>query len=84
VCRSDGGPAANVIFSGNEVEALRELWAPCSRHATSSRQGGTACELRNDVRHFRTERVVSADVLHETFSIRKTVIAKWLAEHQDD
>ena len=42
------------------------------------------CELRNDVRHFRTDRVVSADVLDESFSIPKTVIAKWLAEHQDD
>jgi predicted DNA-binding transcriptional regulator YafY len=39
------------------------------------------CELRNDVRHFRTDRVVSADVLDETFSIPETVIAKWLAEH---
>jgi hypothetical protein len=26
------------------------------------------CELRNDVRHFRTDRVVSADVLEESFS----------------
>jgi len=42
------------------------------------------CELRNDVRHFRTDRVVSADVLEASFSIPKTVIAKWLAEHQDD
>ncbi len=42
------------------------------------------CELRNDVRHFRTDRVVSADVLDESFSIPKIVITKWLAEHQDD
>jgi predicted DNA-binding transcriptional regulator YafY len=42
------------------------------------------CELRNDVRHFRTDRVVSAHVLDEPFSIPKTVIAKWLAERQDD
>ena len=34
------------------------------------------CELRNDVRHFRTDRVVSADVLDESFSIPDTVIAK--------
>ena len=34
------------------------------------------CELRNDVRHFRTDRVVSADVLDESFSIPVTVIAK--------
>ena len=42
------------------------------------------CELRSDVRHFRTDRVVSADVLDELFSIPQTVIAKWLAERQDD
>jgi predicted DNA-binding transcriptional regulator YafY len=41
-------------------------------------------ELRNDVRHVRTDRVVSAEVLNESFSIPKTVITKWLAEHQDD
>ena len=42
------------------------------------------CELRNGVRHFRTDRVVSADVLDESFSIPETVIARWLAERQDD
>ena len=42
------------------------------------------CELRNDVRHFRTDRVVSADVLDQSFSIPETVIARWLAERQDD
>jgi predicted DNA-binding transcriptional regulator YafY len=41
-------------------------------------------EQRSDVRHFRTDRVVSADVLDESFSIPDTVIAKWLAERQDD
>ena len=42
------------------------------------------CELRNDVRHFRTDRVVSVDVLDQSFSIPETVITKWLAELQDD
>jgi len=42
------------------------------------------CELRNDVRHFRTDRVVSVDVLDQSFSIPETVIARWLAERQDD
>jgi predicted DNA-binding transcriptional regulator YafY len=41
------------------------------------------CELRNGVRHFRTDRVVSADVLDETFTIPEPVIAEWLAERQD-
>src|SRR5690348_8970359 len=41
------------------------------------------CELRNDVRHFRTDRVVSTDVLDGSFSIPETVATKWLAEHQD-
>jgi predicted DNA-binding transcriptional regulator YafY len=41
------------------------------------------CELRNDIRHFRTDRVVSANVLDEGFIIPEPVIAAWLAERQD-
>ena len=41
------------------------------------------CELRNDVRHFRSDRVVSADVLDESFTLPELVIAAWLAERQD-
>jgi predicted DNA-binding transcriptional regulator YafY len=41
------------------------------------------CELRNDIRHFRTDRVVSADVLDEDFVIPEPVIAAWLAERRD-
>jgi predicted DNA-binding transcriptional regulator YafY len=41
------------------------------------------CELRNDIRHFRTDRIVSADVLDEGFAIPERVIAAWLAERQD-
>src|SRR6516164_6218076 len=44
----------------------------------------TWCELRNDVLHFRTDRVVSADVRDESFSIPERVIARWLPERQDD
>jgi predicted DNA-binding transcriptional regulator YafY len=41
------------------------------------------CELRNDIRHFRTDRIVAADVLDESFTIPEPVIAGWLAERQD-
>ena len=41
------------------------------------------CELRADIRHFRTDRVVSAEVLDEGFAIPEPVIAGWLAERQD-
>ena len=41
------------------------------------------CELRNDVRHFRMDRVVNAEVLDEAFVIPQPVIAGWLAERQD-
>ncbi|HWB52033.1 MAG TPA: YafY family protein [Stellaceae bacterium] len=41
------------------------------------------CELRGDIRHFRTDRVVSAAVLDEGFTIPEPVIAGWLAERQD-
>ncbi|HEU0215759.1 MAG TPA: YafY family protein [Stellaceae bacterium] len=41
------------------------------------------CELRGDIRHFRTDRVVSAEVLDEGFAIPEPIIAGWLAERQD-
>jgi predicted DNA-binding transcriptional regulator YafY len=41
------------------------------------------CELRRDIRHFRTDRVVSADVLDESFAIPQPILARWIAEHQD-
>lgn len=41
------------------------------------------CELRNDIRHFRADRVVDAEVLDEGFTIPRPVIAAWLAERQD-
>jgi predicted DNA-binding transcriptional regulator YafY len=41
------------------------------------------CELRRDVRHFRTDRVASAEVLDENFRIPEPVIAAWLAERED-
>jgi predicted DNA-binding transcriptional regulator YafY len=41
------------------------------------------CELRGDIRHFRTDRVVSAEVLDEGFAIPEPVIAGWLAERED-
>jgi predicted DNA-binding transcriptional regulator YafY len=42
------------------------------------------CELRNDIRHFRTDRVTSAEVLDERFAIPEAVIADWLAEREDE
>jgi predicted DNA-binding transcriptional regulator YafY len=42
------------------------------------------CELRHDIRHFRTDRVTSAEVLDEGFAIPKAVIARWLAEREDE
>lgn len=41
------------------------------------------CELRKDIRHFRTDRVLAAEVLDEGFTIPEAVIADWLAEQQD-
>jgi len=41
------------------------------------------CELRNDVRHFRTDRIVAAAVLDEPFKIPDAVIAAWTAERDD-
>jgi predicted DNA-binding transcriptional regulator YafY len=41
------------------------------------------CEPRNDIRHFRTDRIVAAAVLHEPFKIPDAVIAAWAAERAD-
>jgi predicted DNA-binding transcriptional regulator YafY len=41
------------------------------------------CELRDDIRHFRTDRVLTADVLEEEFEIPATVLAAWAAERAD-
>jgi predicted DNA-binding transcriptional regulator YafY len=41
------------------------------------------CELRQAVRHFRTDRILSAEVLDAAFTIPQAVIAEWLAERQD-
>jgi predicted DNA-binding transcriptional regulator YafY len=41
------------------------------------------CELRNDIRHFRTDRIVAAAVLDQTFKIPDAVIAAWAAERDD-
>jgi predicted DNA-binding transcriptional regulator YafY len=41
------------------------------------------CELRNDIRHFRTDRIVAADVLDEAFKIPDSVLAAWAAERED-
>jgi predicted DNA-binding transcriptional regulator YafY len=76
-----------VSKSGAPVPAQPDLPSTIRRAIRATRKMRIAYqdgELRNDVRHIRTDRVVSAEVLNESFSIPKTVITKWLAEHQDD
>jgi predicted DNA-binding transcriptional regulator YafY len=41
------------------------------------------CELRNDIRHFRTDRIVAAETLDENFAIPEAVVAEWAAAHDD-
>jgi predicted DNA-binding transcriptional regulator YafY len=41
------------------------------------------CELRNDIRHFRTDRIVSAEVMEEAFTIPQAVLTAWAAERED-
>jgi predicted DNA-binding transcriptional regulator YafY len=41
------------------------------------------CELRGGIRHFRSDRVTSAEVLDETFTIPEPVMAEWIAERAD-
>jgi predicted DNA-binding transcriptional regulator YafY len=41
------------------------------------------CELRDGVRHFRSDRIVSAEVLDDKFAIPDSVLAQWAAERED-
>jgi len=41
------------------------------------------CELRKDIRHFRADRVIGADVLDEGFEIPAPVLTAWAAERAD-
>jgi predicted DNA-binding transcriptional regulator YafY len=41
------------------------------------------CELRNNIRHFRTDRIVMAEVLDARFRIPEAVIAEWVAARDD-
>ncbi|HVH79502.1 MAG TPA: YafY family protein [Stellaceae bacterium] len=41
------------------------------------------CELRRDIRHFRSDRVTAVEVLDEGFTIPEPVMAAWLAERGD-
>jgi WYL domain len=41
------------------------------------------CELRAGIRHFRTDRIVSAEMLDERFTIPEAVIAQWAAEREE-
>jgi predicted DNA-binding transcriptional regulator YafY len=41
------------------------------------------CELRNDIRHFRSDRIATAEVLDEPFAIPKAVLTAWAAERED-
>ena len=41
------------------------------------------CELRNDIRHFRSDRIIMAEVLNEPFVLPEAVIAEWAAARDD-
>jgi predicted DNA-binding transcriptional regulator YafY len=41
------------------------------------------CELRNDIRHFRSDRIAAARVLDESFAIPAAVIAEWAAAREE-
>jgi predicted DNA-binding transcriptional regulator YafY len=41
------------------------------------------CELRNDIRHFRIDRIASVQVLDESFTIPAAVLAQWAAEREE-
>ena len=55
--------------AGEETE--RKVWPVILGYAETSRMLIAWCELRQDFRHFRTDRMIEADVLDEAIGLRK-------------
>ena len=80
-CDPRGAQDADAYRTGTATNARR---VQPSRLSITSRQRRCAwCELRNDIRHFRTDRIVSAEMLDDNFAIPEAVIAEWAASHDD-
>ena len=81
-------PGARTVIMVTYVDAAgattrRVIWPLALAFFDRTRVIVGWCETREAFRHFRTDRVVSADVLDESFALPEPVIAAWLAERQD-
>lgn len=72
--------------SGKETE--RTVWPVILGYSEASRMIIAWCELRQDFRHFRTDRMIGAEVLDTTNGLRKGELRRrwerWHEEHRSD
>jgi predicted DNA-binding transcriptional regulator YafY len=62
----------------------RTIWPIAMAYYVDVTLVGAWCELRNDFRHFRVDRIVASDVLDERFSADSDrLTAEWLALRKD-
>lgn len=66
------------------VASRRLIWPLAIGYFEVSRNVVAWCELRNDFRHFRTDRMVAAEVLEERYrGSRQALLAKWRVSRMD-
>jgi predicted DNA-binding transcriptional regulator YafY len=70
-----------IAYSDEKGERTRRvIWPIAVAYYAESTLVSAWCELRNDFRHFRTDRILKFDRLNERFPIRsKTLFARWQA-----
>src|SRR6202022_2983794 len=62
----------------------RTIWPIAMAYYVDVTLVGAWCELRNDFRHFRVDRILASDVLDERFSADSgRLAAEWLALRKD-
>jgi len=68
----------------NECRTERTIWPIAMAYYVDATLIGAWCELRQDFRHFRVDRIVRAHLLDERFPVDKgKLMAEWLALRKD-
>jgi predicted DNA-binding transcriptional regulator YafY len=69
-----------IVYADERGERTeRVIWPLAMAYYTDVTLVGAWCELRQDYRHFRIERIVASVVLEERFPVDRRLAAAWLA-----
>lgn len=75
----DGRKMAIAYFDESGHSTERKIWPVAVAYYVDVTLIGAWCELRNDFRHFRVDRVAAATPLDERFPAdRRRLLAEWL------